>query len=103
MSQGSRSKDMNKTKHDSTSADQSWLEKNINIVIVGLIIACGLSLLAHFQPGLHYTDDHPPHFSEEKWFGFQALFGFVVFVVIVFLGRGLRLIVERKEDYYDRD
>ena len=101
---GSRSKDMNKTTtHDSSPADQSWLEKNVNIVIIALVIACALSLLAHLWPGLHYTEDHKAHFDEEKVFGFQALFGFVVFVVIVFLGSGLRLIVERKEDYYDRD
>jgi hypothetical protein len=85
------------------AADKSWLEKNVNLVIVGLVIACALSLLAHFVPGLRYDDHHPAHFAEETWFGFQAIFGFVVFVVIVFLGRGLRLIVQRKESYYDRD
>lgn len=95
---------MNKsTTHDSTPAEPSWLEKNVNLVIIGLVIACVLSLLAHLVPGLGYDEDHPAHFAEEEWFGFQAVFGFVVFVVVVFLGRGLRLIVERKEDYYDRD
>ena len=47
-----------------------------------------------------YTNDHA-HFELENFKGFQAIFGFVAFVVVVFLGMGLRLIIERKEDYYD--
>ena len=59
-------------------------------------------MLATFFPGLDHEHQHP-HFEQEGWLGLQAAFGFITFVVIVFLGRGLRLIVQRKEDYYDRD
>ena len=48
-----------------------------------------------------FDEHHPPHFDVETVFGFQAIFGFVAFVVIVYLGRFLRLIVKREEDYYD--
>ena len=84
------------------ASDPSWIERNVNLIIIGLIVACVLSVLATFWPGLDH-EHHHPHFEQEGWLGFQAAFGFVTFVVIVFLGRGLRLIVQRKEDYYDRD
>ena len=50
---------------------------------------------------LFYENPHP-HFELETSFGFQAWFGFVSFVAVVFLGRFLRLFVRREEDYYDR-
>ena len=84
--------------HPINEDDQSWFEKksNIRMMIIGLVITCILLYLAEFT----YTNDHS-HFYLEKFKGFQAIFGFVAFVVIVFLGMGLRLIIERKEDYYD--
>ena len=87
--------------NDSTSKDetQSWFEKrgNVRTLIVVLIVACiGLTVAVLF-----YENDHA-HFPIEKSFAFQAWFGFVVFVVIVFLGVALRPIIKRSEDYYDR-
>ena len=79
--------------------DPSWFEKksNLRLMIIGLIVCCVLLLLAQ----LTYTNDHA-HFPQyENIFGFEAMFGFVAFVVIVFLGMGLRRIIERDEDYYD--
>lgn len=79
---------------------KSWFERpaNINLMIGALVIACIALVLAD----LFYTNPHP-HFDIETTFGFQAWFGFVAFVVIVFLGRLLRLIVSQPEDYYERD
>lgn len=87
--------------NDSTSKDetQSWFEKrgNVRTLIGVLIVACiGLAVA-----DLFYENDHA-HFPIEKSFAFQAWFGFVVFVVIVFLGVALRPIIKRSEDYYDR-
>ena len=85
----------------SNAADSSWFERNVNTIIVGLVIACAATLLAHPIIGLGYDEHHPAHFPQETWFGFEAAFGFVAFVAVVFLGRALRLIVKRPEDYYD--
>ena len=81
-------------------SDPSWFEKprNINLMIGVLVLACLALVLAD----LFYENPHP-HFPKwENVFGFQAWFGFIAFVVIVFLGRLLRVIVSRPEDYYDR-
>lgn len=91
------------TEDHAHGAESSWIERNVNTIIIALIVACVLTSLAQldFVYGLGYDEHHPPHFPQETWFGFQAIFGFVAFVVIVFLGRGLRMIVSRPEDYYD--
>jgi len=83
------------SKHD----NPSWFEKrgNVRMLIGALVVACiGLAVA-----DLFYENDHA-HFPIEKSFAFQAWFGFVVFVVIVFLGIALRPIIKRDEDYYDR-
>lgn len=86
--------------HHPPPSDASWFERPVNItkMIIGLEAACIVAVLADF----FYTNPHP-HFGIEKSFAFQAWFGFVTFIVIVFLGRVLRLFVSRPEDYYDRD
>lgn len=81
-------------------SDPSWFEKprSINLMIGALVLACVALVLAD----LFYENPHP-HFPKwENVFGFQAWFGFIAFVIIVFLGRLLRVIVRRPEDYYDR-
>jgi hypothetical protein len=80
-----------------TPTEKSWFERprNINLMIAGLAIVCAATVVAQL-----FFEPHG-HFTLEDSFGFQAWFGFVAFVVIVYLGRGLRLLVGRKEDYYD--
>lgn len=41
------------------------------------------------------------HFAVEEWIGFHAWYGFAACVVFVLAARGLRVILGRKEDYYD--
>lgn len=97
------------SKHDSNEshgADQSWFERNVNLIIGGLVVACLLTLVAQAICGPvfgmpFYDEHHHPHFPQEEWFGFQAIFGFVAFAVVVFLGTMLRKVIMRKEDYYD--
>lgn len=87
--------------HDNGSGgnDPSWFERpqNINRMIYALVAIC-LALVALDKS---YSHEHT-HFDIESVWGFQAWFGFIAFVAIVFLGRGLRVIVRRAEDYYDR-
>jgi uncharacterized membrane protein len=79
----------------------SWFERNVNTIIIGLIVACVLTVLAQLVFPM-FDEHHPPHFPQyENMIGFQAIFGFAAFVIVVFLGKGLRLIIKRKEDYYD--
>lgn len=42
------------------------------------------------------------HYSVETWFAAYGIFGFVCFVFIVYVGKWLRNLVMRDEDYYDR-
>lgn len=89
--------------HVSNAGDLSWLERNVNLLIVALVVACAATLAAQAYYGADLFHDHPAQFPPENVFGFEALFGFVAFIGVVFLGRLLRLFVMRKEDYYDSD
>ena len=94
------------SKHDPSTSQPSWFERNVNLIIVGLVIACVGTLIAQAVCGPvfgypFFDKKHPAHFEPEKWFGFQAIFGFVSFVTVVMLGRLLRPLIRREEDYYD--
>ena len=91
-------KTMNSPDHP-TNDSPSWFEKpaSVRLLIGGLVLVCVLLGVAD----LFYKNDHA-HFDIERTFAFQAWFGFVTFVVIVFLGIALRPIIKRDEDYYDR-
>ena len=41
------------------------------------------------------------HFPWEQAPGFYAVYGFIGCVSLIFVAKGLRLLVKRKEDYYD--
>lgn len=85
-------------KPDSPPNDPSWFERprNIRIMITALVVICAALALAD----MFYSNPHP-HFPIETTFAFPAWFGFVSFVVVVFLGSLLRLFVSRPEDYYE--
>ena len=76
--------------------DKSWVERNVPLLFRALFGVC-LALLA---AELFYQ--HHPHFGIDGLPGFYAVFGFVAFVFIVFAGKGLRRLIMRNEDYYDR-
>jgi hypothetical protein len=94
---------MNQSTHETpeNSHDKSWFERNVNLIIVALVIACIGSVVAQATMTM-FDDHHPPHFPEyENFLGFQAIFGFVAFITVVAIGSVLRLIIKREEDYYD--
>jgi hypothetical protein len=76
-----------------------WLDDpgNVTRIVWTLVGACILLLVADALLEKHGV------FAIERVFGFYALFGFAAYVALIFLGKGLRAIVMRPEDYYDRD
>lgn len=47
-----------------------------------------------------FTTKHG-HFPWEEAYGFYAVYGFIGCVSLIFIAKGLRWLVKRKEDYYD--
>jgi hypothetical protein len=86
-----------------TSADQRerrwWLDDPSNVTKIAwtLTVVCALLLTADFFYHRHAS------FEIEHLFGFYAVFGFVAYVGLIFLAKGLRTILMRPEDYYVRD
>ena len=79
-------------------APRTWLDepRNVTKLVRGLVGVCALLLLADA-----FYDKHP-HFAFEGWFGFFAVFGFVVCVGLVMFAKWMRTFLKRPEDYYDR-
>lgn len=82
-----------------SGASPSFFERpeNVRRLIWGLVATCVLLVLADF----FYTNPHPHFEPLETSLGFQAWFGFLAFAVVVFLGKMLRLVIMRDEDYYE--
>ena len=79
------------------SDDLRWLDdaRHVTWLVRGLYVACALAFLAD----LFYAKD--AHFLVEQWFGFYAVFGFVVSVMLVLTAKQLRRVLRRDEDYYE--
>lgn len=75
-----------------------WLDnpRNVNRVVWGVYAVCAVLLL--IDP---LVPKHGP-FPIEHVFGFYGIFGFVACVGLVLAAKGLRVILMRPEDYYDR-
>jgi hypothetical protein len=95
-------KENNNPNDETPAGEKSWFERNVNLCIAGLVVACVATLVAQAVYSPLFDEHHPAHFEQEKIFGYSAMFGFAAFVGVVFLGRFLRLIVKRPEDYYDK-
>ncbi|MDY6854081.1 MAG: hypothetical protein SWO11_05135 [Thermodesulfobacteriota bacterium] len=71
------------------------MPKNRNVVVrllyAVLLVLLIIDLFVHRHGDFHW----------EESLGFFAAYGFVACVVLVFAAKILRIIVERKEDYYD--
>lgn len=84
-----------------------WLDDPANIkkLIRGFIALCVITLLAGVYVqffATHKEGAHDPIFAAESWFVFYPLYGFLAYVALVFISKGLRKILMRDEDYYDR-
>ena len=76
-----------------------WLDEpgNVNKVIWALFAVCAALFLADAFYHKH------SHFEAENFFGFYAIFGFVVCVALVLAAKGMRVFLMRSEDYYDAE
>jgi hypothetical protein len=76
-----------------------WLDEpgNVKRVIWALVAVCAGLFLADALYHKH------SHFEAENFFGFYAIFGFVVCVALVLAAKVMRVILMRSEDYYDAE
>lgn len=74
-----------------------WLDnpKNVDKVVYAVYAICAALFLADLFYHKH------PHYEAETWLGFYGIFGFIAFFGVVMLGKVLRKIIMRDEDYYD--
>lgn len=83
-------------------ADKRWAR---NGFLAGLIIACLVAAILGFLPDFqnphpHFTRENAPFATQDTPI-FYAIYGFVMFSLIVLVGQHLRKLVARKETYYD--
>lgn len=77
---------------------QGWADKprNRKLVRRAIYLACMLLVVADFLVHRHIST------AAERLPAFYALYGFVALVGVVMAAKGLRLLVKRDEEYYDR-
>ena len=80
-------------KHNTGWADNSVIRQRIRNV---LYIVCGLLVIADFIIHRH------TYMPLEKIPAFYAIYGFIALVGVVLLSKGLRKLVGRDEDYYQK-
>jgi len=80
--------------------DKGWADSKAfrRDFLAGLILVALIAAALGFIPA--FQKEHP-HFDVEKIPVFFALYGFVMFALIVLIGQHLRKIVGRDERYYD--
>ena len=70
--------------------------KNVRRLRIGFFVALALVLVAESFVEMHGV------FAVEHFYGFYAVYGFISYVLLIFVAKALRKIIMRKEDYYDR-
>lgn len=70
--------------------------KNIKRLLFCFYTALIVLLVSEFFIHKHHS------FPWEHYFSFYAVYGFVSCVLLIFVAKILRLIVMRREDYYDK-
>ena len=69
--------------------------RNVKALIYGLFALCGALFVLDAFALRH--GEHPL----ETWFGFYAIYGFVVCVFLVLAAKEMRKFLMREDDYYD--
>jgi len=83
--------------------DRRWLDDPANVrkILRVFFVLCAVLVLADL---LEYAGvfEKDIHFGIQRVPGFYGLYGFVGCVVLVLVAKGMRVILKRPEDYYDR-
>jgi hypothetical protein len=76
-----------------------WLDdaRNVRKVIIAVFAVCAALFVADA-----FYDKHA-HFAVEEWFGFYAIYGFVMCVGLVLAAKLMRVFLMRDEEYYDKN
>lgn len=76
-----------------------WLDqpRNVTAIVWALVAVCTLLFFADAFYHKHAL------FEIEHLFGFYGLFGFTVYVALIYVAKWLRTFLMRPEDYYERD
>lgn len=76
-----------------------WLDdhRNVRKIIWAVFAICVLLFLADAVYHKH------SYFAAEDLFGFYAFYGFFVSLVLVLIGRLMRVFLKRDEGYYEKD
>lgn len=69
--------------------------ENVRRLLMLFFAALVLVLIAE-----SFVDMHG-EFHVEHFYGFYAVYGFISYVVLIFVAKALRKILMRKEEYYD--
>ncbi|MCP4020398.1 MAG: hypothetical protein GY729_01030 [Desulfobacteraceae bacterium] len=70
--------------------------QNVKRLRFGFFIALAVVLVAELFVDMH------GEFEVDHFFGFYAVYGFISYVLLIFVAKLLRKIIMRKEDYYDQ-
>ena len=84
---------MNKKDHK----DIDWLVRATTIRAMWVVMFIILTITVIVQI---FADIHG-HFGVDKSFGFNAWYGFITCILMVFISKFLSIFVKRKDNYYD--
>lgn len=79
--------------------DKGWFDdkRNVRKIVWALVIVCAGLFAAD---GFYHKH---PYFAVEGFFGFYAIYGFVMCVGLVLGAKVMRKFLMRDEDYYDKE
>lgn len=78
---------------------EHWLDhpRNVRKLWRGFLVVLALTVVAGFFVDLH------PHFEIERWFGFNAAYGFVTCLLMIVGAKALGLLLKRSDSFYDKE
>lgn len=81
------------------NSGEHWLDdpRNVKRLWRGFLAVLALTVLAGATIDLH------PHFAIERWFGFNAAYGFLTCLLMIVGAKVLGFLLKRSDRYYAED